>query len=233
MKKYVILFCFTLVILGATIHYSSARSADLKLTALGDSITHGTGDPSKQGYMERVKALLEKKKNVAVQISNFAVPKYTTDNILAQLDRDKINKEIKAADYLILYIGTNDFRRSAGYNFNKIDEKRMGIGEAKFTANLHKILEHLRNKNQTAPILVLGLYHPYHESEDAKKILQLIEHWNEEIHTVTNGYTQTYFVPTLDLFTTNNHFSDALHPNSAGYQLIADRLYEVMLKLDG
>ena len=38
-----------------------------------------------------------------------------------------------------------------------------------------------------------------------------------------------FFVPTLDLFKNKpkkRYFSDSLHPNPAGYQLIADRLFK-------
>ncbi|MEH7011685.1 GDSL-type esterase/lipase family protein [Neobacillus niacini] len=237
MKNYLFLFCVILILLGTYtgISGSSASPKVINLVALGDSITHGIGDPTKKGYIEILKVKLEEKRNNPVQVSNFAIPRYTTDKILEQLHDEKIKMEIKKANYIILYIGTNDFRKGANHQFNPLNVKRINEGKVRFISNLHKILENVRKDNSAAPIFVLGLYQPYVEYPNHQEILSIIKHWNNEIVNVAGDFDQTYFVPTLDLFqnkTKSNYFSDSLHPNPAGYQLIADRLSEqVLIKL--
>ncbi|WP_045524638.1 GDSL-type esterase/lipase family protein [Neobacillus niacini] len=235
MKNYVVLFCIILVLFGTYtgLRGSSASTKEINLVALGDSITHGVGDPAKKGYIEGVKVKLQEKLNTPVKVSNFAIPRYTTDNILEQLKDKKIYMQIKKANYIILYIGTNDFRKSAEFQFNPLHVKRINQGKVKFTTNLHRIIENIRKGNSAAPIFVLGLYQPYIEYPNQKEILSTIEHWNNEIVKVAGDYEQTYFVPILDLFQNkpkSNYFSDSLHPNPAGYQLIAERLSAKVLK---
>jgi lysophospholipase L1-like esterase len=231
------IFLFILVLIGTftCFHYSSAGTREINLTALGDSITYGTGDPSKKGYIERFRVEFEENKRIPVQVSNFAIPRYTTENILRQMQDRIIQMQIKKADYIILYIGTNDFRKSAGYKFNHLNVKKINDGELKFSVNLLQILQKIRTENPDAPIILLGLYHPYVEYQNQQDILQLIEQWNDEIVDVIGDFDQTYFVPTLDLFKNkpkNIYFSDTLHPNPAGYQLIADRLLEKVINLE-
>lgn len=235
MKNYIFLFCIILILFGTYtgIRGSSASPKVVNLVALGDSITHGIGDPAKKGYIEGVKIKLEEKHKAPVKVSNFAIPRYPSEKILEQLQDKKITAHIKKADYIILYIGTNDFRKSANYQFNPLDVKQINKGKVTFTTNLNKILDNIKKDNSVAPIFVLGLYQPYVEYPNQKEILNTIKHWNDGIVKVAGNFDRTYFVPTLDLFQDKPksfYFSDALHPNPAGYQLIADRLSEKVLK---
>jgi lysophospholipase L1-like esterase len=235
MKNYFLLFC-TIVILFGTytdIRGSSASTKVINLVALGDSITHGIGDPAKKGYVQGVQAKLEEVHKTPVKVNNFAIPRYSTDKVLEQMQDKKITAQLKKAHYIILYIGTNDFRKSANYQFNPLDVKKINEGKVTFTSNLNKILKYIRKDNPTAPIFVLGLYQPYVEYPNQQEILNTIKDWNVGIVKVASNFERTYYVATLDLFQNKPksvYFSDALHPNPAGYQLIADRLSEKVSK---
>lgn len=235
MKKMLMFFLLSILLVTSSESMTAASSKKVNLVAFGDSITHGTGDPSKKGYMERVKDKWEEKKGISIQLSNFGIPKYTTEDVLAQLKHHKVRNEVKRANYIILYIGTNDFRKSANYDFEHVNERGINEGKLKFSANLQNILAQIRNENKYAPIFVLGLYHPYVESKENRKMLGLIEHWNNEIVRVIGEKNQTHFVPTIDLFKNKpkqQFFSDSLHPNPAGYHLIADRLSKKLILTD-
>lgn len=51
MKNYFFLFCIILILFGtySGVRGSSASTKVINLVALGDSITHGVGDPEKKG----------------------------------------------------------------------------------------------------------------------------------------------------------------------------------------
>jgi lysophospholipase L1-like esterase len=235
MKNYFFLVCIILILSGtySGIRGSSASTKVINLVALGDSITHGVGDPEKKGYIDGVKVHLEEKLNTPVQVSNFAVPRYTTDKILVQLQEQKINRQIKKASYIILYVGTNDFRKSADYQFNPLNVGRLNKGQIRFKTNLQEILGKVRKDNSSAPIFVLGLYQPYVEYKNRQEIQKVIEQWNQEILKVAGEFDQTTYVSTLDLFHNKpkgTYLSDSLHPNPAGYQLIAERVSEIITK---
>lgn len=231
MKKIVVLLILFAMNIGC-----SASEKEINLVAIGDSLTHGTGDPDKKGYIERVRVSLAEKKGIPVHLDNYAVPGYTTENILQQLKNRKMRRQIQKAHYLTLYIGTNDFRKSAEYQFQPLDLKKMKEGKTEFSANLHEILEKIRDENSDAPILVLGLYHPYVEYSNEQEIVEVIEAWNHEIVRVATDFEKTYFVPTLDLFvdrTKKQYFSDSLHPNPAGYELMAERVLDEFITKKG
>ncbi|MBB6444830.1 GDSL-type esterase/lipase family protein [Bacillus benzoevorans] len=236
MKKYyfVMGIMLLLVILYTCRIIYSAGSNTIHLTAIGDSITYGTGDPGQKGYIGRVKELLQEEKGILVELSNFGVPRYTTDQILQQLQDRKIIREVKKADYIILYAGTNDFRKSAAYTLDSLKIQQMKTGKERYSQNLHRILDLIRLENTSAPILVLGLYHPYSEYQNEEEILNLIQQWNQEIEASAANYEMTYFVPVLDLYINQpkkDYFSDKIHLNPAGYQLMAERLYQKLILL--
>jgi lysophospholipase L1-like esterase len=235
MKNYIFLLCIILVLFGTYTGFrgSSASTKVINLVALGDSITHGVGDPEKKGYIEGVKVKLEEVHKTPIKVSNFAVPRYSTDKVLEQMQDEKITAQIKKANCIILYIGTNDFRKSANYQFNSLDVNRINEGKVIFSTNLYKILENIRKDNSAAPIFVLGLYQPYLEYSNREQILYAINDWNNGIVKIAGNFDRTHFVPTLDLFQDrpkSTYFSDSLHLNPAGYQLIADRLSEKVVK---
>ena len=235
MKKHLITI---LIIVGLFIIIFSSiliNPDPIKMVAIGDSITYGTGDPQKKGYIGRFKEQFEEKTDSKIQMSNFGVPRYSTEDVLTQIKIGKVKREIKQADYILLYIGTNDFRKSAKYHFSSINQKKVDAGRKKFSENLHLIFEKIRTENSVAPILVIGLYHPYTEYKNQEQILRLINKWNTEITEVAFLYGPTKFVETLDLFSgkaKKSYFSDSIHLNAAGYELIANRVFKEMLILD-
>ncbi|MDF2903669.1 MAG: GDSL-like lipase/acylhydrolase [Bacillus sp. (in: firmicutes)] len=234
MRNYTILTYMVMVLMIVVLSGSSVQRNVLAVVALGDSITYGTGDPLNKGYIGRFNEQFERLKGTPVHINNYGIPGYTAENLIEQLKSEKIKKEIQESNYIIVYIGTNDFRRSAKYQFNPINLKKMKDGRSDFSRNLQQILEEIRNENGSAPIIMMGLYNPYTQYKNHKQILAEINKWNKDITKVSSYYEPNMFVPTIDLFEgkpKKRYFSDSLHPNAAGYELISNRLFEKMLIL--
>lgn len=233
MKNYFFLFIVITIVFG-TYSWCLSASRELNIVSLGDSITFGTGDPSKKGYIERLKTKIEKAHSSPIHLSNYGVPKYTTKDVLRVL-KDKENREqLKKAHYIILFIGTNDFRKSAKYQFSPLNEDVKVNGKQAFIKSLQEILHTIRDDNPTAPIFLLGLYQPYTEYLNHSDIQKVIESWNSHMKVVAGNFHEVHFVPTMDLFLNQRktiYFSDSLHPNPQGYSLIAERLFQEMEKV--
>ena len=242
MKKYRLLIFISLVLLVPiaaagkhSIQVSSSNTGSIKIVALGDSIAHGTGDPLNKGFVVRFKEQFEEYKNVTILLSNYGIPKYTTEDILRQLNDETIKKEIEGSNYLILNIGKNDFRASADYKFEQINPDKMNEGKKEFSQNLLQIIFNIRKENANVPIFVMGLYNPYTEGKNNLQFFKLINNWNKEISLVLSRFERCVFVPTLDLFKDEpkeRYFTDSIHPNEAGYQLISERLFEEIILFD-
>jgi lysophospholipase L1-like esterase len=81
---------------------------------------------------------------------------------------------------------------------------------------------------------VLGLYNPFEGLfEDKDQADRLLLNWNENLRTTVQTYPLVKVVPMFDIFqwNTNQLLSvDHFHPNQQGYQLMADRLFQVVPK---
>ncbi len=89
----------------------------IRIVALGDSLSAGTGDLSGKGYVGGVKDKLEKQLGKPVFVyNNFAIPGYRTADVLKDWDRKAdIAKSLSEADLVLLTIGGNDlFQGGAG-----------------------------------------------------------------------------------------------------------------------
>ena len=214
---------------------TQADSPFVEIIALGDSITHGTGDHTKKGYIGWFKESYQAGTDHRLLLKNYGVPKYRTTNVLEQLDQSHVQRYILKADYLILYIGTNDFRKSMNYDFENINHERANDGKDQYSKNLDKILSEIRNTQSEIPIFILGLYHPYTNFNNHQQLGSLIDEWNTTIQQVVNSYDHIHYIPTIDLLNSEPKeklFSDDLHPNSKGHQLIANRLLEAILNAE-
>lgn len=194
-----------------------------KMVALGDSLTHGVGEKFGNGYVDDLERYLEQKKNAFVQVDNYGIPNQRTDGLLDQMKQPELKQDVADADYILLFIGTNDLIDSNGGDLYEINEDKIDQGQESYSENLEAILEKLRNANSEAPILLLGLYNPY---PDSKKIDEIMEDWNAESKKIVDDYERTKFIATNDIFKekSTEYFSDALHPNKKGYQLIARKI---------
>lgn len=74
------------------------------------------------------------------------------------------------------------------------------------------------------------MYNPFGKDIDTDK-LKFINNWNYETEQIIAEDANSIFIPTYDMFeyNLNNYLTvDGFHPNSAGYEAIANRIVEAL-----
>ncbi|CAM3766221.1 GDSL-type esterase/lipase family protein [Mesobacillus thioparans] len=231
MKNNKIIFTLVVVffLLAAVSIYGKTqeKKEDERLViAFGDSLTYGYGDEKGSGYIDTLNARLNDQSEEKFTFDNEAIYGLESSGILAQMSDVGIRGKIDEADYFIVYIGTNDLINSNGGNLKNLKQEEIAKGKEDYLKNLDAIINILTEKNEQAPILLLGLYNPY---PDSKTIEAVIDEWNNDINNLIKDEKRIVYIPTNDLFKGKNkkqYFSDSLHLNDKGYKLVSDRILE-------
>ena len=205
-----------------------------KLLLIGDSLATGVGDESGGNLGERYVELAGKETNsIEWKVVNLSVPGSQTDDWVQLLQEDLYVDAVKTADLIFLSIGGN--------NLNAIEQARSltGLGEyeeqlKQYLSDLQTIIRSINQRNPDVQVVVIGLYNPYGVSIGEQKIQLLLE-WNYETLLRVEDQLNWVYVPLYDLFKYHQDaylFLDNFHPNEEGYNAIADRIYEVVGKME-
>jgi lysophospholipase L1-like esterase len=197
---------------------------------LGDSLSHGTGDPSGRGYAADVVTALRRRG--PVETVNLAVAGAESSDLRRLVESANVRSLAASADVILLSIGGNDLSHSVA-GVGAPTEALSGIAAARsrLAENLRAILTALRAANPTAPIRVLGLYQPFTGAgRDARIGESLVLSWNNLVAEITLGYANVTAVSVFDLFAGRPErlATDRFHPNREGYRAIADRVVQTL-----
>ncbi|WP_455675035.1 DUF459 domain-containing protein [Pradoshia sp.] len=215
--------------------YAYQFDAELKpedeqtIIALGDSLTYGIGDEKKQGYIGQLQKKLNQQSDYTFTIHNFGIPGQESSDLLEQLESIKVNETFNEADWIIVYIGTNDLRTATGGNFQSISKEVIAKKKELYTRNMDELLTGIQEFNSSVPIIVVGLYNPFQQSNQLNEI---VSDWDNSVKDIVQQHKHTHFIPTNDLLEDKekeDYFSDALHLNHKGYRLIAERIGSYMV----
>lgn len=208
-------------------HLKQPRPKQIRIVALGDSLTYGRGDPKRKGYIGLVRQGMQKELNRPVVLNNYGISGQRSDQLYRQLSNGMVSRSLRQANYIFLFIGTNDYRKTAGWNFRNINQKEMAIGQKMLYSNLEKITSSLRQQNKRAHIYIIGLYNPYTENFYDEVSARVIQRWNTSIQQVSAETPNSTYISTYELFVgipKREYFSDSIHPNPKGYYRIAQRV---------
>jgi lysophospholipase L1-like esterase len=198
---------------------------------LGDSLSHGTGDPTGRGYAADVAAFLRRRG--PVDSVKLAVPGAESSDLRRLVESANVRSLAASADLIFFSVGGNDLSHSlaaAGAPAEALSS--VASARARFAANLRAILADLRTANASAPIRVLGLYQPFGggEGREARISASLVLGWDSLIGETALGYANVSAIPVFDLFQgrPDRLSSDRFHPNRDGYRAIADRVIQTL-----
>lgn len=208
---------------------------DLNVVAIGDSLTEGVGDSSKQGgYVPYVVKFISEQKAVDdVQVSNLGKRGDRTDQLLERLKQDEIAAKVARADIVFMTIGGNDMMKVVRDFFYNISFKTFEKEQNKYEVRLSQVLDKVREMNPDAHIYLIGLYNPFlHSLKSVNEINIIVNQWNEASEKVAGQYKDVTYVKVEDVFEVKESLlaKDQFHPNKKGYELIAQRINEYILE---
>ena len=230
-------------------------SGPITLVALGDSLTQGDGDDSGRGYPGR---LLEKLNAVrpGSDLVNLGQSGWSSDALIngdqgieSQLERAVVALQNAPAPgrgaVALVWIGSNDLWYLYEYGGDVNDD-----GEAqdiqRFTANMDKVLSRLRKTG--APVIVALLddqsKRPVALKDEAFTAITRDElaRMSRQVglyNAILSAKAAQYGALTVDFSSTDiftnpaTLYDDGNHPNSNGYDLIAQKWWDVLSPLLG
>lgn len=210
---------------------------EFHVVAIGDSLTQGVGDSTKQGgYIGILDETINKQKQI-VTFDNFGKSGRRTDQLLEFLDDPEVITAIEGTDVILMTIGANDIMKVVQQNFTNLTYSLFVEEQVHFEQRLNHIFTKLRAINPDAHIYLLGLFNPFKQYfQDIKELDLIVSQWNQTSErTIASDHLAT-FIPIKDLFdepVINLFAEDHFHPNELGYERMARRVLEYLADGEG
>ncbi|MBM7602542.1 lysophospholipase L1-like esterase [Metabacillus crassostreae] len=203
---------------------------DLQVVAIGDSLTQGVGDETKNdGYVGIIHNTFEVN-NIKVAIENYGKRGNRTDQLVKRLDKKKIKASVEEADIVLVTIGANDIMKIVKSNIMNLQMKPFSDAKIDYIERLDVIFTKIHSLNPNAKIYLIGFYNPFDRYfGDIEEMQMIIDDWNSSGQILTQQYDYVNYIPIADLFVDSDIellSEDHFHPNSSGYNLMAKRILE-------
>lgn len=221
---------------GQSAAISLEEAAEIRVVALGDSLTKGTGDATGEGYVKEMVSGLRAEMGKPVRLlNNLAINGLQADDLAERLSSDNGFKLVLQQANLILFtIGGNDLFHSvrasnAGRQLSAYSMKGLADELHKELKSFEHVIEELHSINPNAKLVYVGLYNPFYDIKELRSGSLEVQEWNKEAYTLIHSYPNMMMVPTFDLFEgkIGDYLSDDhFHPNHQGYEQIAARIIE-------
>ncbi|MBS4173193.1 SGNH/GDSL hydrolase family protein [Bacillus sp. FJAT-49736] len=252
-RKITLLLAIFILVSGCTVHTNNQPSKkanieakpmpskdfipkNIKVVAVGDSLTQGVGDSTNRGgYIPYLKDIMENEKGIGkVTFQNFGVRGDRTDQLLIKLKQPKVMNEIKNADMVIITIGGNDVMKVFKDNFTSLKVSKFQTALAGYETKLNNIIKTIREYKPNVGIVLIGIYNPFGKwFSDIKEMDDIVSNWNNASEQILTQYYNTQFIPVSDIFENQNEnlfYTDDFHPNDLGYKLMANRIGDYLRK---
>ncbi|WP_274310380.1 GDSL-type esterase/lipase family protein [Solibacillus daqui] len=211
---------------------------DIFYLALGDSLTRGVGDEKQDyGYTVRLQKQLEQWPMIkSVELDNRGKNGRRSNQLLALLEKGQYDEELAKANLVTITLGGNDVMKIVKNNLFTMEQSMFEKELPKFIKRYEEILQEIRLRNADVPIILIGFYNPLSiVIDEVTPFESIISEWNTEIENLSLANNNVCFVPVEDLFVSNEdmvYHVDFFHPNSTGYDRMAERVIETMQSCD-
>lgn len=143
------------------------KNKNLKIVALGDSLTQGVGDPTnKGGYVSRIKNKLKDNGFKKITTYNYGIAGQRSDQINKRINNNtnNLSSQLEKANLITLTVGGNDLlqdlQKNALVDSHDTFEKNMDREVQNYKDNLSILLKNIRKYNNRAPVYIFGIYNP-------------------------------------------------------------------------
>ncbi|MBR1385726.1 MAG: SGNH/GDSL hydrolase family protein [Bacilli bacterium] len=245
--KVIILFCSFIFVFGIY-NLFSKESKKINYIALGDSIAEGMNAYSNVdfGYPDYIKDYLEKNKLLKSYTKMFAKSGYTIKDLTNDIEKNKkietmnrvlyLKEELRESDLVTLTIGANDFIK--GITIENIEEKLSD--KAKSKKDIDIIIMELKDliilikQYAKGSIIVTGYYNPLPRLINYKsEIDEYVKYYNNNLEELCDELNVNY-INIFDIFDGNEKALPNplnIHPNTYGYNLIANEIIKTIEEL--
>ena len=183
-----------------------AAAAEMRVVALGDSLTAGYGLPAADGFVAQLQAALDAR-GLDVRIVDAGVSGDTTAGGIARLDWILAD----GADAVIVELGANDALR--------------GIDPASSRSNLDAILGALGERGN--PVLLAGMAAPRNLGAE---YVVAFDGMYPELADTHGAIFYPFFLESVAEVPSLNQ-ADGIHPNAEGVAVIVERILPYVLRL--
>lgn len=207
-KRFALVFCILLALAACDRDYrQSPLPSTSNVVILGDSLTFGTGAATGEDYASLLAG------TTGWHIINAGVPGNTTQDALTRLPDllDAHENGEQKIDLLIIELGGNDFLKR--------------VPETQTVNNLKSILSQAKAKNIAIALIAIPEFSPVGAAFGTLSDHPLYEKLAEE--------TDTPLIEDLfsDVMAKNSLKADYIHPNAAGYRVVAEKLHNALIDL--
>lgn len=210
------------------------KAKQLHYLALGDSLTDGVGDEYNQdGYVGRLASTLQTWASISkVEIDNRGKRGRRSDQLLKLIKKGHYDEEFQQAELISMTMGGNDVMKVVKQDLFNLKRDAFDAELLAYKERYSKIIEGIRAKNPTAPLLLIGFYNPFSiVTKEANEFDTIITEWNRIIEEIASKDTNACYVSVEDLFDSNEelvYHTDFFHPNARGYEKMTERIIASM-----
>lgn len=205
---------------------------DLKVVAIGDSLTQGVGDETENGGYVGILNNTFQDNNLNITIENYGKRGNRTDQLLKRLEKKEIAASIQKADIVLITIGANDIMKILRKNFTNLNIELFNQEKPEYLERLRVIFHKINELNPDTKIYLIGFYNPFDRYfAEVEELQMIVDDWNQSGKFVTEEFENVKYIPTSDLFSDSDIellADDYFHPNTMGYKLMAKRILENM-----